>query len=116
MCVCVCVRACVDSGGVVCVWKVVVQTSQLSQSYCEAHNFSPTLTVMSSFLTVCYHAEEVRVVQIEFDRKIMEKEKQKRMSQIENEIMAHSADADFYLMKQSESNQVCGGECGVWDM
>ena len=47
----------------------------------------------------------------------MEKEKQKKMSQIENEAhlakVTAQADADFYLMKkQSESNQVCRGECG----
>ena len=44
----------------------------------------------------------------------MEKEKQKKMSQIENEAhlakVTAQADADFYLMqKQSEANRVCVG-------
>ena len=51
------------------------------------------------------------MAQIEYNRKIMEKEKQKQMSQIENEAhlarITSQADADYYLMeKQAESNKV----------
>ena len=53
-------------------------------------------------------------MQIEFDHNM--EEKQKKMSQIENEAhlakVTAQADADFYLMKLSESYQVCGEECG----
>lgn len=52
-----------------------------------------------------------QVAQIEYDRMIMQKEKQKQMSQLENEAhlakIKSQADADYYLMqKQAESNKV----------
>lgn len=52
-----------------------------------------------------------QVAQIEYDRLIMQKEKQKQMSQLENEAhlakVKAQADADYYLaQKQSESNKV----------
>ena len=52
-----------------------------------------------------------QVAQIEYDRLIMQKEKQKQMSQLENEAhlakIKSQADADYYLVQnQSESNKV----------
>ena len=52
-----------------------------------------------------------QVAQIEYDRMIMQKEKQKQMSQLENEAhlakIKSQADADYYLtQKQAESNKV----------
>ncbi len=52
-----------------------------------------------------------QVAQIEYDRMIMQKEKQKQMSHLEDEAhlakIKSQADADFYLIqKQSESNKV----------
>ena len=52
-----------------------------------------------------------QVAQIEYDRLIMQKEKQKQMSQLENEAhlakIKSQADAEYYLVqKQSESNKV----------
>ena len=55
--------------------------------------------------------KESQVTQIQFDRKIMEKEKLKEMSRIENEShlakVKAQADAEFYLMeRQAEANKV----------
>ena len=52
------------------------------------------------------------VTRIEYDRKIMEKEKQKKMSEIEDQSslarVRAKADAEFYnAEKQAESNKVC---------
>ena len=58
-------------------------------------------------------AEKVaEVAAIQYDRMIMEKKKQKEISDVENQAhearIKSQADADFYLMqKQSESNKVC---------
>ncbi len=57
-------------------------------------------------------AEQVaEVTKIQYDRKIMEKEKQKRMSEIEDEASLArgkaQADAEYYLTeKQTEANRV----------
>ena len=62
-------------------------------------------------------AEKVaEVAEIQYNQRIMEKEKLKRMSQIENEAhlatVTAEADAEFYkARKQAEANQVC---VGVW--
>ena len=58
------------------------------------------------------------VAQIEYDRMIMQKEKQKQMSQLENEAhlakVRSQADAEFYLVeKQAESNKVSVKENSV---
>ena len=52
-----------------------------------------------------------QVAQIEYDRMIMQKKKQKQMSQLEDEAhlakIKSQADAEFYLtQKQAESNKV----------
>lgn len=52
---------------------------------------------------------------IQYDRMIMEKKKQKEISDVENQAhearIKSQADADFYLIqKQSESNRVCNSE------
>ena len=56
------------------------------------------------------------VASIQYDRMIMEKKKQKEISDVENQAhqarIISQADADFYLMeKQAASNQVCMYVC-----
>lgn len=52
------------------------------------------------------------VARIQYDRMIMEKKKQKEISDVENQAhearIKSQADADFYLVhKQAEANKVC---------
>ena len=63
-------------------------------------------------LCMSVEAEKVaEVAAIQYDRMIMEKKKQKEMSDVENQAhearIKSQADADFYLIqKQAESNKV----------
>ena len=62
---------------------------------------------------ILIEAEKVaEVAQIQFNQKVMEKEKEKEMSRIEDETKVAQqiaeADSAFYTsQKQSESNKVC---------
>ena len=75
------------------------------------YSYSHTLFIPS------LEAEKMsQVAQIEYDRLIMQKEKQKQMSQLESEAnlakIKSQADAEFYLAnKQTESNRVRMSEC-----
>ena len=60
------------------------------------------------------------MAQIQFEQKVMEKQKQKEMSQIEDEAksarLKTQADSDFYTaQKLADGNKVRTSECGWLD-